>query len=805
MKNKDDKNWADAITAKAEFIPMVNKEDEAFLLTEQDLPSEMPVLPLRDAMIFPGVIMPVSVSRPKSLRLLKAAQRKDTRIAVFSQLGEDENPAEDQLFPFGVIARVVNILDFPNSASLAVLQGTMKCRLDKITAAEPHLFGQITPIEENLKLRHARQFAANMRLLRGMHTELQKRKGTAKDEALATAIRGIKSDKILINFIATHMELGIFQKSSLLEANDYESRLSLVLKALESELQYMNLHDEIQERTRTEMDRQQREYFLNQEMRVIQNELGGNPADMDLQELTERAEKMNWSPEADKAFKKGIQKLQRTPMQTPDYTVELNHLNMLLDLPWHTYTRDNLRPSNARKVLDRDHYGIDQVKDRIVEHIAVLSLKKDMKSPIICLVGPPGTGKTSLGKSIAEAMKRNYVRVALGGVHDESEIRGHRRTYVGAMPGRILQSIKKAGSSNPVFILDEIDKVQSNSLNGDPTSALLEALDPEQNNAFHDNYLDVPYDLSKALFIATANSTSTIQPALLDRMEVIELSGYILEEKLEIAKRHLIPKQLDEHGFDKKEIKFSTPVLSSIINDYTRESGVRQLDKAIAKIVRKKAVRKANGEEVPRDIQVSELKDLLGLPIHNSERCGKEARVGVVTGLAWTQVGGEILFVESSISKGKGTLSLTGNLGDVMKESATLAFEYLKSNAARFGIADETIENSNIHIHVPEGATPKDGPSAGITMFVAMISAFSQKKVKSHVAMTGEITLRGAVTPVGGIKEKILAAKRAGITDIILCEANRRDIEDIKPEFLNGIRFHYINEMSEALPLALAQ
>ena len=553
------------------------------------------------------------------------------------------------------------------------------------------------------------------------------------------------------------------------------------------------------------MARQQREYFLNQQMRVIQDELGGSSSEQDINSLVERAQKKKWSKEVDNAFNRSIEKLRRTPPQTPDYTVELNYVELLLDMPWNVFSKDDLRTDHARKILDRDHYGMEKVKERIIEYIAVLKLKGDMKSPILCLVGPPGTGKTSLGKSIAEAMHRKYVRVALGGLHDEAEIRGHRKTYVGAMPGRIIQSIKKAGVSNPVFVLDEIDKVQGMSHNGDPTSALLEVLDPEQNKAFHDNYLELDYDLSNVLFIATANTLSTIQPALLDRLEVINLSGYILEEKIEIAQRHLIPRQLKEHGFTKRDLKFDNSVISTIINNYTRESGVRQLEKTIAKIIRRRAVQKADGTVIDKNIKAEELKDILGLPIHNSERRGKEPKVGVVTGLAWTQVGGEILFIEASISKGKGTLSMTGNLGDVMKESATLAFEYLKSNATRLGVDVEAIENSNIHIHVPEGATPKDGPSAGITMFVAMVSAFTQRKVIPSIAMTGEITLRGAVTPVGGIKEKILAAKRADITDIILCEDNRRDIEEIPAEYLQGLSFHYINDMEEALPIAFEQ
>ena len=619
------------------------------------------------------------------------------------------------------------------------------------------------------------------------------------------SLSNISSDKILINFIAAHLDIPVKPKQEMLEVVSYELRAEMLLEQLQKENEYFRVREDIQGKTRHEMDRQQREYFLNQQMRVIQDELGGSSSEQDINSLVERAQKKKWSKEVDTAFNRSIEKLRRTPPQTPDYTVELNYVELLLDMPWNVFSKDDLRTDHARKILDRDHYGMEKVKERIIEYIAVLKLKGDMKSPILCLVGPPGTGKTSLGKSIAEAMHRKYVRVALGGLHDEAEIRGHRKTYVGAMPGRIIQSIKKAGVSNPVFVLDEIDKVQGMSHNGDPTSALLEVLDPEQNKAFHDNYLELDYDLSNVLFIATANTLSTIQPALLDRLEVIDLSGYILEEKIEIAQRHLIPRQLKEHGFTKRDLKFDNSVISTIINNYTRESGVRQLEKTIAKIIRRRAVQKADGTDIDKNIKAEELKDILGLPIHNSERRGKEPKVGVVTGLAWTQVGGEILFIEASISKGKGTLSMTGNLGDVMKESATLAFEYLKSNATRLGVDVEAIENSNIHIHVPEGATPKDGPSAGITMFVAMVSAFTQRKVIPSIAMTGEITLRGAVTPVGGIKEKILAAKRADITDIILCEDNRRDIEEIPAEYLQGLSFHYINDMEEALPIAFEQ
>ena len=725
---------SDAFSARAEIIPLITKEDESFLLNEDSIPDDMPLLPLHGNVLFPGVVLPIGVSRKASLRLLRDAEKNHQ----------------------------------PRSRSF-----------------------------------HNRVLA-----IRKEYSDMEQMKNNGvglNPKDIFNSLGNITSDKILINFIASHLDIPVKPKQEMLDADGYDRRSIMLLEQLQKENDYYRVRDDIQGKTRQELDRQQREYFLNQQMRVIQDELGGASSDKDIERLVARAQKKKWGKEAQDAFNHSIEKLRRTSPQTPDYTVELNYAELLLDMPWNVYSKDDLRTSHARKVLDRDHYGMEKVKERIIEYIAVLSLKDDMKSPILCLVGPPGTGKTSLGKSIAEAMHRKYVRVALGGLHDEAEIRGHRKTYVGAMPGRIVQSLKKAGVSNPVFVLDEIDKVQGMSHNGDPTSALLEVLDPEQNKAFHDNYLELDYDLSRVLFIATANTLSTIQPALLDRLEVIDLSGYILEEKLEIAQRHLIPRQLKEHGFTRRDLKFSNDLLKVIINDYTRESGVRQLEKTIAKIIRRRAVQKAEGNEFSRDVKQEELKDILGLPIHNSERRGKDPKVGVVTGLAWTQVGGEILFIESSISKGKGTLSMTGNLGDVMKESATLAFEYIKANADRFGIDAKKLENSNIHIHVPEGATPKDGPSAGITMFVAMVSAFTQRKVIPTVAMTGEITLRGAVTPVGGIKEKILAAKRADITDIILCEDNRRDIEEIPADYLKGLTFHYITDMEEALPIAFGQ
>lgn len=794
-----ERDYMDGMVKNADFIPLISKDEEEFLLTDDSIPTELPILPIRDNVLFPGVILPVAASKKRSVKLLKEASRHNLRVGVIAQRNDVDDPEEKDLYPMGTVARVLKVFDLPNGTTMGVVQGVKRFALEAITGVEPYYNGIISLREENMIGRGSRQYKSELSEIRKLYTTLLRQKD--QNQETAASIKGIGSDRILINYIASHLEIDVQTKQNLLEIDNYEARMMMLIDILNDLMSYIDVREEVSEKAKSIMDRQQREYYLNQQMRVIQDELGGSPSDQDVEELRARGSKKKWNKEVAETFEKELTRLQRYQPQSPDYSVQYNYLDLMLELPWNEYSKDDLRTDHARKVLDKDHYGIEKVKERILEHIAVLSLKKNMKSPILCLVGPPGTGKTSLGKSIASAMGRKYVRVALGGLHDEAEVRGHRRTYVGAMPGRILQGIKKAGTANPVFILDEIDKVQTNTFNGDPTSALLEVLDPEQNNAFHDNYLDLDFDLSNVMFIATANSLSTIQPALLDRMEVIELSGYILEEKLEIASRHLIPRQLSENGFRKGALKFSDEVLTTLISEYTRESGVRQLEKVIAKIVRRRAVDVASGKEYSKNIEKEELKGMLGLPIHTSEHRGKESKVGVVTGLAWTSVGGEILFVEASTSKGKGTLSMTGNLGDVMKESATLAFEYLKANAGEFGVENEIIENSNIHIHVPEGATPKDGPSAGITIFVAMLSAFTHRKVKATFAMTGEITLRGAVTPVGGIKEKILAAKRAEITDIVLSAENRRDIEDINADYLKGLKFHYIEEMKEALPL----
>ena len=790
----------------AEIIPIISKDDEGFLLNEREVPDVIPILPLRQNVLFPGVILPVSAGRPKSVKLLKQAERRSLCIGVVAQVNEVENPTIDDIFRIGVLAHVHKVFTLPDGSTMAIVQGTERFVLHEITEEEPYLMGTVA-VSPEVEVDDPRKLHAMARRVRRQYSNVISSR--SKNDSLESSLKNIGSDKILINYIASHLERSLSDKQALLSLDNYMERGEQLLSFMDEELDFARVRNEVQERTRIEMDRQQREYFLNQQMRVIQDELGESPFDHDIDDLQARAEQKEWNDDVRAVFDKEFGKLKHMHPQSPDYNVQLNYLDLMLDLPWNHVSDDNLSVSNARKVLNGDHYGIEKVKERILEYLAVLSLKSDMKSPILCLVGPPGTGKTSLGKSIASALGRKYVRVALGGLHDEAEIRGHRRTYIGAMPGRIIQNIKKSGTSNPVFILDEIDKVQVNSVHGDATSALLEVLDPEQNAAFHDNYLDVDYDLSKVMFIATANTLSTIQPALLDRMEIIELSGYVHEEKKEIAKRHLIPRQLKEHGMKKSDVVFDDAALETIINDYTRESGVRQLEKTISKIIRRRAVSMVEQEEeqvvkrMPRKVSQQEIKNALGLPIHNSERSGKEPRVGVVTGLAWTAVGGEILFVESSLSKGKGQLTMTGNLGDVMKESATLAFEYIKANAAEFGVSDEQLETLNIHIHVPEGATPKDGPSAGITMFIAMFSAFTHRKVNNHVAMTGEITLRGSVTPVGGIKEKILAAKRAGITDIILSEDNRRDISEIEAAYLEGLTFHYINKMSDAIPLAL--
>ena len=792
----------DMIKSKTNIIPIISEFDEDLVLTDDNIPTSLPLLPLRGNILFPKIILPVTAGRKKSIKLLNEAYKSGNYIAVVAQMNDTEEPIREDLFAIGTAAKVVKTLELPDGNLLAILQVGPRILLEEITETKPYLMANISllPEKEDISAENmdteAKVLLDNIKELYGKSI---KHLPNLPQEA-SSVIKTIKNPTILINFIASHLEIAIDEKQNMLNIDSLRERAKCALSLLVKEMQFLEVKEQIQNKVKFDMDKQQREYFLSQQLKTIQEELGGNPNDQDYESLNVRAAHKKWGEEMSDVFDTELEKLMRLNPQSPDYSTQLNYLNTLLDLPWNEYTKDNLDLKHAQKTLDKDHYGIEKVKERILEYLAVLKLKGDMKSPILCLVGPPGVGKTSLGKSIASALNRKYVRMALGGLRDEAEIRGHRRTYIGAMPGRIIQNIKKAKSSNPVFILDEIDKVMGMSVNGDPASALLEVLDPEQNTAFHDNYLDVDYDLSKVMFIATANTTSTIHPALLDRMEIIDVSGYILEEKIEIARKHLVPRQLKEHGLKKNQFTFSESLISQVIMQYTRESGVRQLEKSIAKIIRHNAVKIVKDESTEKSIKKESLKEILGLPMnHNESRNRNE--IGVVTGLAWTSVGGEILFIESCLSKGKGQLTMTGNLGDVMKESANLAYEFIKANSDKFGIDENIFENKNVHIHVPEGATPKDGPSAGITIFTALLSVFTQRKVRANFAMTGEITLRGQVLPVGGIKEKILAAKRANITDIILCHENQKDITEIKDTYLEGLAFHYIKEMKEVIPL----
>ena len=796
----------DMIKPKTNIIPIISDFDEDVLLDEEKVPEEMPILALRGNVLFPKVIIPITAGRKKSIKLLRDAYKSGGYIGVIAQRNDMDDPTIADLFEIGTAAKVLKILEMPDGNLLAILQGCPRIRLVSIDKSEPYLKGTISlnPEVEDIEIDNIdAETKVMLDSIRDLYGKTAKSIPNMPSEAMS-AIKNIKTPTILINFVASHINISVDDKQSLLEEFFVKMRAKRTMEFLLKEMQFIEVKEQIQNKVKLDMDKQQREYFLSQQLKTIQEELGGSPNEQDYEELNMRALRKKWSREMLEIFDGELEKLMRLNSQSPDYSTQLNYLNTLLDLPWNECTKDNLDLKHAQKILDKDHYGIEKVKERILEYLAVLKLKGDMKSPILCLVGPPGVGKTSLGRSIASALNRKYVRMALGGLRDEAEIRGHRRTYIGAMPGRIIQNIKKAKSSNPVFILDEIDKVMGMSVNGDPASALLEVLDPEQNTAFHDNYLDVDYDLSKVMFIATANTTSTIHPALLDRMEVIDVSGYILEEKIEIARKHLVPRQLKEHGLKRTQFTFSESLLLQVIMQYTRESGVRQLEKSIAKIIRYNAVKMVKDEFPDKSIKKESLKEILGLPIHHNESRSQN-EVGVVTGLAWTSVGGEILFIESCLSKGKGQLTMTGNLGDVMKESASLAYEYIKANSDKLGIDENIFDNKNVHIHVPEGATPKDGPSAGITIFTALLSVFTQRKVRANFAMTGEITLRGQVLPVGGIKEKILAAKRANITDIILCQENRKDINEIKDTYLDGLSFHYINEMKEVVPLIFEQ
>ncbi len=777
------------------------------LLSNIPVDENMPVLPLRNMVLFTHVVLPVSVGRITSLRLITDAYKNDRFIAVVCQKNpETENPGMDDLYATGTVAKVLRILEMPDQSTTVILQGMRKVKLLEITENRPYLQGHVQPEDDLLPEKDTpkyKEFEALTEACKDLTIRYIKTSDTMRPENVF-AVKNINNRMFLINFICTNLPLNKEEKMQLLEMPSFSNRAYKLLEILNREVQLAEIKASIQMRTREDIDQQQREYFLQQQIKNIQDELGGTGQEQEIEEMRQKGEKMKWSEEVHDTFKKELAKLERTHPQSPDYNVQLNYLQTMLSLPWGIYTTDNLNLKNAEKVLNKDHYGLEKVKERILEHLAVLKLKGDLKSPIICLYGPPGVGKTSLGKSIAAALKRKYIRMSLGGVHDEAEIRGHRKTYIGAMPGRIIKGLIKAGSSNPVFVLDEIDKVSSDR-QGDPASALLEVLDPEQNNAFHDNFLDVDYDLSKVMFIATANNLNTIPQPLLDRMELIEVSGYITEEKIEIARKHLVPKELEATGIKKSELKFSKEALAAIIESYTRESGVRELEKKINKVLRKVARQYAMESILPtHEIKAPDLKEYLGIPEYSRDKYQGNDYAGVVTGLAWTAVGGEILFVETSLSRGKGSkLTLTGNLGDVMKESAMLALEYIKAHAHLLDIHEDTFENWNIHIHVPEGAIPKDGPSAGITMVTSIASALTQRKVKKNLAMTGEITLRGKVLPVGGIKEKILAAKRAGIKEIILCDENRKDIEDIQDIYLKGLTFHYVSDIKEVLELAL--
>ncbi|MEL6660342.1 MAG: endopeptidase La [Bacteroidota bacterium] len=785
---------------ESDFLPFISVEEEV-ADKDEHIPDELPVLALKNTVFFPNNVIPITVGRDKSIKAINAAYEDGRKVAVFSQKElEMEEPTEADLYRVGTVAHILKLLKMPDGTLTAILQGRKRIRLEEMITEAPYMVGRVKVLSQ-IPATDPIEFEALVSSIKDLAQNIIDLSPNIPSEA-AVVLRNIKSPDFLLNFIASNMGASLEWKQKVLEIADLQQKAEVILKQLNSELQILELKDQIESKVRGDIEKQQRDYYLNQQLKTIQEELGNNPQQEDLSKLQVRADAKNWPEEIGVIFRKEMDRLQRMNPQVPDYSVQMNYLELMLDLPWNETTEDNFDLKNVRKVLDKDHYGLEKVKARILEHLAVLKLKGDMKAPILCLVGPPGVGKTSLGRSVGEALNREFVRISLGGLHDESEIRGHRRTYIGAMPGRIIQSLKKAGAANPVFILDEIDKV-GKSFRGDPSSALLEVLDPEQNGAFHDNYLDLDYDLSKVLFIATANSLNTIQPALRDRMEMIEISGYSTEEKVEISKRHLVPKQRKAHGVKAAQVKLRDTVLKQIISSYTRESGVRSLDRQIASVMRFVAKSVALEEEYNVNIQEDQLTEILG-PTKFSRDAYQAVKVpGVTIGLAWTSVGGEILFVEGSLSPGKGKLTLTGNLGDVMKESAVTALSFLKANSNDFGIDHELFEKNDIHLHVPEGAIPKDGPSAGITMLTTLMSLFSGRRVKPYLAMTGEITLRGKVLPVGGIKEKILAAKRAGIKEIILCKENQKHVDQINDRYLKGLTFHYVDRMEQVLEIAV--
>ncbi len=796
----DSLSLSDIINESTEFIPLMTSDEEVEI-NNTDLPEELPILPLRNTVIFPGVVAPITAGRDKSLRLIRDIKEEPKYVGMITQKdGDTEEPTSDDVFPTGTLAQIVKSFKMPDGNTTIIIQGKKRFRILEWTTTEPYNRAKVEFLPEFVPEEEDVEFNIVMDSIKEVAAQLIQDSPHIPTEAQA-ALDNIKSNTFLLNFIASNSSMVLEKKQEVLELDSLKDRASNVLEGLNLELKKLEVKNEIQDKVKLEFDQQQREYFLHQQMKTIQEELGGNSSETEIEELRQRAKKKKWNPSSSERFNKELKKLQRLNPQMPEFAIQRNYLEFMLDLPYEGKGLASIDLKDATKVLDRDHYGLEKVKERILEHLAVLKLKGDMKSPIICLAGPPGVGKTSLGKSIAEALGRPYVRMSLGGLRDEAEIRGHRKTYIGAMPGRILQNMKKAGSNDPVFILDEIDKL-SYGTGGDPSSSMLEVLDPEQNDSFYDNYLEMGYDLSKVFFIATANNLGAIQPALLDRMEVIDVTGYTIEEKVEIAKQHLVPKQLDNHGITKDQFSIAKPTLKSLVEGYTRESGVRNLDKKVAKLVRSTAKDIALGTEAHTKVNVERLEEILGPPRERDIYEGNN-HAGVVTGLAWTPVGGDILFIESSLAKGSGKVIITGNLGAVMKESATIAIAYLKANADELGIDQNLFKAYDINIHVPQGAIPKDGPSAGITLLTALTSLFTQKKVAPKLAMTGEITLRGRVLPVGGIKEKILAAKRAKISTILLCEKNRKDIEEIEAHYLKGMTFHYISEMSEVLDLAI--
>ncbi|MGJ8760222.1 MULTISPECIES: endopeptidase La [unclassified Polaribacter] len=798
----DNMSLQNMLNEDSELIPLMTPEDEE-IINKESVPEVLAILPLRNTVLFPGVVIPITAGRDASIQLIKDANKGDKVIGVVAQRNEDEEePTLKDIHTTGVVAQILRVLKMPDGNTTVIIQGKKRFEIDAIVQDKPYLKATVKEALEDRSVDDEKEFEAIIESIKEQALEVIKENPMLPSEA-SFAIKNIKSDSFLVNFISSNMDLSVAQKQVILEKDNLKERALLALKNLNKELQKLKLRNDIQSKTREDLDQQQREYYLNQQLKTIQDELGGVSNDEELEEMRKQAKTKKWSKEVGETFEKEINRLKRMNPQAAEYGVQRSYLELLLELPWGIYSKDKFDLKFATKVLDRDHFGLEEVKDRIIEHLAVLKLRGDMKSPIICLYGPPGVGKTSLGKSVAEALGRKYIRMSLGGLRDEAEIRGHRKTYIGAMPGRLIQNLKKAGTSNPVFVLDEIDKL-SNSHQGDPSSAMLEVLDPEQNESFYDNYLEVGYDLSKILFIATANNLGQIPWALRDRMEIINVTGYTIEEKIEIAKRHLLPKQLKEHGLTTAHLKLGKKQLEQIVEGYTRESGVRGLEKKIAKVVRFAAKSIALEEEYDIAISSEKIEKILGTPRFRDKFENNEV-AGVVTGLAWTSVGGDILFIESILSKGKGNLSITGNLGNVMKESATIALQYIKSNAEELGIKQEILEKYNVHIHVPEGATPKDGPSAGITMLTSLVSSFTQRKIKNKLAMTGEITLRGKVLPVGGIKEKILAAKRANIKEIILCKENEKDILEIKESYLKGMTFHYVSEMKEVIEIALTK